>query len=191
VRERRAWLLTQLGTLERITQAGPLKLDRAGRDAQGRLFVQVLNTGAEAVSLEGLFLTGSLRDVRQAAPLPAITLPPGSWVTLWESPAEGEFGLSAQVDPLHPELGLFAADAHRPLDLLWLPRQAPGEALGRSPRGADAYAAIEDGVGAPPALPPLPPPPPPPECPTPTPENPNPECPPPPLPTDPAEPPAP
>lgn len=142
VRERREYLRGQLGALERITQQGPLKLDRAGRDGAGRLFVQVLNTGAEPASLEGLLLTGTLRDPRSATPLPALTLAPGAWATFWEQPSADELALPAQVDPLRPEVGLFSADGHRPLDLLWLPRQAPSEALGRSPRGAERYAPV-------------------------------------------------
>ncbi|MBF5043392.1 hypothetical protein FGE12_13425 [Aggregicoccus sp. 17bor-14] len=149
VRERRDFLQQQLSALEQIAQTGPLKLDRAGRDAQGRLFVQVLNTGAEPVSLGGLYLTGALRDVKQAPPLPALTLQPGTWATFWERPAEGELALGAQVDPQRPELGLYTADAHHPLDLLWLPPQAPGEALARSPRGAEHYVRLTDGAGTP------------------------------------------
>jgi spore coat protein H len=136
VRERRAWLLGQLPSIDALG-GGPLVIDRVGREDSGAFWVQLYNRGSEPVSLEGLFLSGFTR-VPTGWRLPALTVPPGQFVTFHEG-APGLQGLGAVLNPERPELSLFAADGKTAVDLLWLAPLRAGETYGRQPRGAEPF----------------------------------------------------
>ena len=93
------------------------------------------------VSLGGLHLTGNTRDPLKGE-LPARTLAPGEVLTLREEAADPDLRLLTQVDPARPELALYPADGFGALDLLWSGPLAPGEAYGRTPRGAEHFGAV-------------------------------------------------
>jgi spore coat protein H len=136
VRERRAWLLTQLNALE-AHGSGPLVIDRVGRDSAGAFWVQLYNRGTTAVSLDGMYLSGFTRVPPQSR-LSGVTVPPKGFVTLRQG-ATGSARLSAMLDAQRLEVALYAADGRTALDLLWLAPLAPGEAYGRQPRGAETW----------------------------------------------------
>lgn len=138
VRERRKWLLSQLGEIAAHGQ-GSLVIDRVGRDASGAWWVQLYNRGSAPRSLEGLYLSGFTREPTQWS-LPAATVPPQGFITLREGHPEALSRLGALMHSQRPELSLYAADGRTPLDLLWLAPLAPGESYGRQPRGAEAFA---------------------------------------------------
>jgi spore coat protein H len=137
VRERRAWLLSQLSAIEAHGQ-GALVIDRVGRDASGAFWVQLYNRGDTPVSLNGLYLSGFTR-VPTESRLPATTLPPRGHVTLRQGAAEEASRLQAKLNAQRPEVALYAADGRTALDMLWLAPLAPGEAYGRQPRGAETF----------------------------------------------------
>ncbi len=140
VRGRRDFLKKNLPAWEQL-DAGPLVLDRVGRDASGAFFVQLYNRGPEPVSLAGLHLSGLTRDPLQST-LPSRTLAPGEVLTLREDAEDPELRLGARIDAQRPELGLFPADGFGAMDLLWPGPLQPGEAYGRIPRGAEAYGPV-------------------------------------------------
>ncbi|HSP77846.1 MAG TPA: lamin tail domain-containing protein, partial [Myxococcaceae bacterium] len=135
--ERREWLLGQLPAVDALGD-GPLVIDRVGRDASGAVWVQLYNRGGAPVSLGGLYLSGFTRWPTQWR-LPALTLPPGEFLTFREG-AAGTQRLGATIRPERPELSLFASNGESAVDLLWLAPLRPGEAYGRQPRGAEAFA---------------------------------------------------
>jgi spore coat protein H len=137
VRGRRAWLLANLPSLERHPETA-LKLDRAGRDAAGHLFVQIINGSKAPQSTKGLYLTAALRHPRSSR-LPDVLLRPGEVLTLRSAPASGREALQIRLNEAAPELGLFHSDGKTALDIMYLPPLGPGVAYGREPRGAGMF----------------------------------------------------
>lgn len=136
VRERRAWMRSQLAALEAHGR-GPLVIDRVGRDASGAFWVQLYNRGDSAVSLNGLSLSGFTRMPTQSQ-LPAVSVPPRGVLTLREG-GSGAERLGARLDPQRPEVALYGAQGTAAVDMLWLAPLKPGEAYGRQPRGAETF----------------------------------------------------
>ena len=136
VRERRAWLLEHLRDIE-SHGSGALVIDRVGREATGGFWVQLYNRGTVPVALGGLQLSGFTRVPGQWT-LPEGSLAPGQVLTLRQD-AVGPGHLGASLDANAPELSLYAASGPLALDLLWLAPLQPGEAYGRTPRGAESF----------------------------------------------------
>jgi spore coat protein H len=129
VSERRAFLLNKLGTL-RLPQETSVVVDRVGRDAAGRYFVELSNVSTSNVNLDGLFLTSNHRVTRQTH-LANRSLAPGASVTLWEGAKGSEVALPVTIDRSRPELGLFDRDGETVLDLVWIPDLEPGRSIAR------------------------------------------------------------
>ena len=136
VRERRAWLQQHLAEVEALGNGG-LVIDRVGRDDTGAVWVQLYNRGTTPVSLDGLYLSGTIRLPLQWA-LPATTLEPGQTYTFTQG-SPGLDALGATLNPQHPEVSLFKSDGRTALDLLWLAPLQPGQAYGRTTRGAETF----------------------------------------------------
>ncbi len=139
VKERREWLRQNLASLESLSQ-GALVIDRVGRDGSGAFWVQLYNRGSTPVALDTLYLSGFTRMPKQWA-LPARSVAPGEVVTFHQA-ATGLDQLGAMMDPQRPEVSLYGQEGKQALDLLWLAPLAPGQAYGRTPRGAEAFGSV-------------------------------------------------
>lgn len=134
VAERRRFLLSRL---DPIAQHGrtALRINAAGQRADGTVVVEVVNSSAVHVSLEGLRLSGDLRRMTQST-LPTRTLAPGEVLVLTSQPSGTEVALQATVDLERPEVGLFNAGGTEAIDVLYLPKLSPGVVYRRaSPSG--------------------------------------------------------
>ena len=123
-----------------------LALNNTGiRDEAGQYedWLELYNTGATSVTLDGLYLSDSFESTGKWPVPPGITLAPGGYLLIWcdEDPQDGPLHASFKLNGGGEQIVLFADDAHAnvPIDWISFGPQTPDVSYGRQPDGAATW----------------------------------------------------